>query len=308
MIAIRTARKGAAMSANSTAVPPDRSPHSRHFPKQDASRAEKSEIRALGSCMASEIRSVDGMSAQYCHVPYERTVSRHGPFSRSTLTAEKPKTRNVAVRPGGTMTAVCEPVAGLRWRDTKKKKTGTGFRFRTNRIQLSRRGSYRLALLCPSIAISGFIECAVEIFRRVPKGDPQLAVRCATIGFAGDPAIHDDVIDRTLDLHQLIREHFAGSIERDQVGDAVSFAGHHHGATGLDRYVGDQRVSDHHRGRALRNLGDRRLVDEDVDHFFRSCSRRRDLDEGEGDGEPCAAANRNHEPDIDTMLPSSLPY
>src|ERR1700730_10869240 len=90
MIAIRTARKGAAIIANSTAVAPDRSRHSSLGQERQASRAWQSEIRALGSCMAGEIRSGFERQRNLSH-PCERTVFRHGPFSRSTLTAEKPR-------------------------------------------------------------------------------------------------------------------------------------------------------------------------------------------------------------------------
>src|SRR6266851_3782513 len=136
-------------------------------------------------------------------------------------------------------TAVREPGTGFQRKGASSAKTESASGSAQSEFGLSRSGSDSLTLLGPRIAISGLGECGVEIFRSIAKRDPPLAVRRAAIGLSRDPPINDDIIDGTSDLHQLLRKHLAGPVERDQVGDAVSLARHHHDAAGLDRDVGD---------------------------------------------------------------------
>jgi len=76
----------------------------------------------------------------------------------------------------------------------------------------------------------------VEIRFAVAERDPRLALGCAAIGLTRSAAIdHDHIVAGPPDLDDVLGEHRAGTIQCDDVGGPIAFAGNQRHTAALDQ-------------------------------------------------------------------------
>src|SRR5829696_2126589 len=227
MIANRSAKNGAATAPNSIAVTPLWSRRNR--PAAARAAAE----RVLAS------RGTEGIFASL------RNIMLPIAEGRPARRREPP-------------TALCMMSYGKKLSERLDRSSRKG------RISTARRYGRRrpLALRRERIALRRLSADLSEVLRGVAEEERRLAARRAGIGLALEPALHrDDGLARRLDADQRLREQDAGAVERDEVRDPVALAGDDHDAVPLHRDVGDDRVADDDRLRALRKLHHPGMVD-----------------------------------------------
>jgi hypothetical protein len=96
--------------------------------------------------------------------------------------------------------------------------------------------------LCLSAARAALRQGGIEVSRRIAKRDPTLAIGGTTIRLAFDALINrNDVLGpRAEHLHGPAQENAPRPIKRQQIGRAVTFAGHYENASTLQCGVGNQ--------------------------------------------------------------------
>ena len=95
------------------------------------------------------------------------------------------------------------------------------------------------------------------------------AVGVASVGLAMRAAVDDELVVGMHDGDRRFSDLRAAGVEHDQIGRAEALPGDHHELiVSKQRHVGDQRIADHHRLRARRDLHDARIVQLDENRLF----------------------------------------